>query len=76
MKGHVAPGATVAEVRAQDAQLVLATGPGVRLSRCLRCDGWVRRGCSRNAVMRNSPMPCAAPEPRVPVCPEPEMEAS
>ncbi len=42
MKGHVAPGATVAEVRAQDAQLVLATGPGIRLSRCLRCDGWVR----------------------------------
>ena len=57
MKGHVAPGATVAEVRAQDAQLVLATGPGVRLSRCLRCDGWVRGADPTTAQVTSQHLP-------------------
>lgn len=64
MKGHVAPGATVARVRPQDAQLVLEAGPGVRLSRCLRCDNWARGADPLPAQITSEHLPPLAELPR------------
>ena len=40
--GHVAPAASVARLRPQDAALGVDVGPAQRLVRCLRCDAWLQ----------------------------------
>lgn len=42
VRGHVAPAAHVGTLRSADAPLGVEVGDGVRLSRCLRCDLWLR----------------------------------
>jgi len=42
VRGHVVPAARVARLRPVDAALGIALPGGGRLSRCLRCDLWVR----------------------------------
>jgi uncharacterized membrane protein (DUF2068 family) len=41
-RGHVAPAARARRVDDEDAALGVAQPDGTRLSRCLRCDAWVR----------------------------------
>jgi uncharacterized membrane protein (DUF2068 family) len=42
IRGHFAPAATAAHLRPSDVELGVDTDDGWRLSRCLRCDAWVR----------------------------------
>ena len=42
VRGHVAPAACVRTLRANDVALGVEVDGGVRLSRCLRCDLWLR----------------------------------
>ena len=41
MRGHTAPAASVARLRAEDRELGFESENGRRYSRCLRCDTWV-----------------------------------
>lgn len=41
MTGHVAPAATVVDLRPQDSALGITLESGSRLCRCLRCDSWI-----------------------------------
>jgi uncharacterized membrane protein (DUF2068 family) len=42
IRGHVTPAATVAQVRPEDSALAIDVPGPARVSRCLRCDAWLR----------------------------------
>ncbi len=66
LRGHVAPAARVAEVGPADAELGIDTPDGARLSRCLRCDLWVRTEVPTAAETRTARLPerASLPKPR------------
>lgn len=63
LRGHVAPAAHVATLRPGDAPLGVAVDGG-RLSRCLRCDQWVRTGPPGPADVRSEVLPPRSELPR------------
>ncbi len=66
MRGHVAPAAQAARLRAEDHDLGTDTADGWRLARCLRCDMWVRTVPPAAGTARWEELPSIAdlPKPR------------
>ncbi len=64
MKGHVAPGATVAEIRPEDAAVARPLGGGQRLCRCMRCDLWIPYQAPEPDEITSEQMPEELPEPK------------
>lgn len=63
VRGHVAPAAHVARLRPEDAAVGAEVGPA-RLSRCLRCDLWLRTAPPGSDAMTSEVLPPVDELPR------------